>query len=553
VLIIEVQLLAGRYVATAHNDRDRAEWPPHPTRLFSAMVAALHDRVPVDDKERTVLEEIESAGPPAIEASNVDPDEEVGRRTVNGVYVPANDTTVIDTRKLDEAIAKRNQALHVLSSASDDKSRAKAEAGVQKAEQQVIAAMSRTIAAGTSPTDADMAAASAMLPERRGRQKRTFPSFTPDVDLVRFVWPHVDLAESGRRALSSLLDRVTRLGHSSSLVRCAVAATAQPNLVPARDDESQDWTLRVVGERQLERLEAAFKRHRGIEPRVLTSRPQRYRIVGDDSDAQIAPQGVFSHRDWMVLVAEGDARYESTRCVDIAKALHRALLDLPPQPAPELISGRRADGKPSERPHVALIPLPDVGHEHAHGGVLGIAIVLPRNVSAEERAAMHRIIAEWEMREAHGEDPPLLSLVLTTGGPMLVRRTEAPGPWGLRARTWCRPARRWVTATPIALDRNPGNLRSATTGAAAAVSAKRIVADACDAVGLPRPSAVEVSLGPLLVGTAPVRAFDPFPPEPGRLRRVRVHSEIIFDEPVRGPVLLGAGRYVGLGLCRPVE
>lgn len=124
---------------------------------------------------------------------------------------------------------------------------------------------------------------------------------------------------------------------------------------------------------------------------------------------------------------------------------------------------------------------------------------------------------------------------------------------GLRARTWCGPARRFVTATPIALDRNPGNLRSRTTGVAAAEQAKAIIADACERIGVPRPTAVEVSLAPLLAGSVPVRAFDPFPREPGRLRRVRVHAEIIFDEPVRGPLILGAGRYVGLGLCRPVE
>jgi len=34
---------------------------------------------------------------------------------------------------------------------------------------------------------------------------------------------------------------------------------------------------------------------------------------------------------------------------------------------------------------------------------------------------------------------------------------------------------------------------------------------------------------------------------------VRVHADIQFAAPVRGPLLLGAGRYFGLGLCLPVE
>jgi CRISPR-associated protein Csb2 len=30
-----------------------------------------------------------------------------------------------------------------------------------------------------------------------------------------------------------------------------------------------------------------------------------------------------------------------------------------------------------------------------------------------------------------------------------------------------------------------------------------------------------------------------------------VHVELHFRDPVAGPILLGAGRYFGLGLCRP--
>jgi CRISPR-associated protein Csb2 len=35
--------------------------------------------------------------------------------------------------------------------------------------------------------------------------------------------------------------------------------------------------------------------------------------------------------------------------------------------------------------------------------------------------------------------------------------------------------------------------------------------------------------------------------------RVPIHADIRFELPVKGPLLLGAGRYFGLGLCLPVE
>lgn len=38
---------------------------------------------------------------------------------------------------------------------------------------------------------------------------------------------------------------------------------------------------------------------------------------------------------------------------------------------------------------------------------------------------------------------------------------------------------------------------------------------------------------------------------PGERRHA--HAILVFDRPVRGPILLGAGRYRGYGLCRPLS
>ena len=35
--------------------------------------------------------------------------------------------------------------------------------------------------------------------------------------------------------------------------------------------------------------------------------------------------------------------------------------------------------------------------------------------------------------------------------------------------------------------------------------------------------------------------------------RFLTHAIIRFSQPVEGPVILGAGRFVGLGLCRPIR
>ena len=50
---------------------------------------------------------------------------------------------------------------------------------------------------------------------------------------------------------------------------------------------------------------------------------------------------------------------------------------------------------------------------------------------------------------------------------------------------------------------------------------------------------------------AKAKHYPHFPEVPGRTRRVLTHVRLEFAERVRGPILLGAGRYLGLGLLRP--
>lgn len=558
MLVIEVEFLSGRYVATAHDDRSRAEWPPHPVRLFSALVASLYEGGQDEearDAARAVLVQLEDAGAPEIEASNVAQDDAVCRRTVNEVYVPVNDPAVLDHGRIEALLDDIAAADTNAAAAASNTDRNKAATQRTKAEEK----LHRLVTA--HDVDASKAAIDAALslqPASRVRQKRTFPSVTPDSPVVRFAWTRLALTAPERAVLTDLLGRVTRLGHSSSLVRCALADTAAPTLRPI-DEGPADHTLRVTGPGQLRRLDDAFSLHRAVRPRVLPFRAQRYRIVEDQPEAAEAVRSVFDSDDarWIVLRADG-SRFQASRGVDLAKALHRALMcRCPTQPPPELITGRGADGRPSDRPHLAVVPLPDVGHEHAHGGVLGVALILPRGV---DRGPIVEAIASWEASVDGPSNEPTLTLTLGKRGVLDLRRDEIRDQWALRAWAWCRPSERWVTVTPIALDANPGNLHPrggdpadrAERARQADERAREIVAAACVRVGLPTPTDVRLSLAPMIAGGLPVRAFDPFPREAGRLRRVRVHAEITFPSIIRGPVLLGAGRYFGLGLCRPI-
>jgi CRISPR-associated protein Csb2 len=62
---LEVDYLMGRVLASRHDDRRQVEWPPHPTRLFSALVAA-YEECDLGEEAAMALEWLEALPPPAI-------------------------------------------------------------------------------------------------------------------------------------------------------------------------------------------------------------------------------------------------------------------------------------------------------------------------------------------------------------------------------------------------------------------------------------------------------------------------------------------------------
>jgi CRISPR-associated protein Csb2 len=551
MLAIEVELLTGRYAATAHNDRGSAEWPPHPARFFSALVAALHDLAVTDQAEREALLWLEQQSAPSLW---VDPESRIGRRQVHNVYVPVNDVTLGGDVAIRAAEAKVVQA-------ETPATKRKAEAALDKVK-------SKAVAIDLQPSHKALETATAIMPapfvgyggkgdkgrmkrqQGRTRQVRTFPVALPETPTFAFLWPTAD-PSAHRAALEELCGRVTRLGHSSSLVRCRVVdRDLTPTLVPS---DSGDIVLRVVAPGQLVRLEGAFVHHQGVDSRVLPARPQPYRSPSSATTPPSPAQSLFSS-DWVTFERVGGSRPVASRATDVARALRGALIEIHgKQDLPAVLSGHARSG-PAEQPHVAFVPLPFVGHEHADGAIIGCALVLPYELAKQDRECLLRLVAKWEKERS---DKPGGNLTLAGGtlSPFVVRRVDVSVKAALDPARWCRASKRFITATPIALDRNPGNLRSNLdrTAHKAALEAQQSIREAClRVVGVP-PSSVEVSLAPLLPGAQHVRDFLPWPGRPGRTPRVRVHADIRFEAPVRGPLLLGAGRFFGLGLCLPVE
>lgn len=556
MLAIEIALLTGRYVATAFDDRGRAEWPPHPARLFSALVATYFETLEPSEEERAALQWMEGLGSPEIMASDA------SARDVVTVFVPVNDASVVMSVD-DEAKALDSALLEVATEGSKSaRELAKAEKKAATARTRFGDAVRKAIApvpSGKEGKDGPSRAAS-LLPEHRGKQPRTFPCVTPVDPRVVFAWPKAEVSTARRAVIDTLAARVVRLGHSSSLVTVRLCAERPiPTWIPDDTGEVRDpqdeRVLRVVDPGQLAALDAIFEHQRDEPGRVMPASFQRYVRPASLSGGRAATTAFG--QDWVVLRRVAGPRLPSTRAVDVGRAVRKALLKAYGPEAPEVLSGHRAPGQSSERPHLAVVPLPFVGHDRADGSILGVALILPTATTREEREAVYQAIRAWQQAErtSDEESPRLPVLLGRTGVLSLVALEEDAQQSTLLARTWCAPAARWVSATPLALDRNPGDLRSsdARKESTAYAEAEETIAVACERIGLPRPSNVTAMPAAPLAGGDKVRHFPPFEIGKPPIQRVLVHARIAFDEPVEGPILLGSGRYVGLGLFRPLN
>ena len=570
---IAVELLCGRYTAMQFNDRTRPEWPPHPARLFSAMVAAWADAEEPDPAERAALRWLEQQDPPAIRCS-----QGRGRQVVTH-FVPVNDPTAL-TRDLSRAYAAMSQAARGLQEAEqsgDERGISRARAAAAKAAAKAVADAARAGKPTGRESGKVIAGVLEVLPENRGKQGRTYPTIIPDESTVWFIWPAAEPSDQQRDALDGLLSRVARIGHSSTLVACRRADEApSPTWTPARDRGGA--RLRVPRAGLIDRLEAAFASHRGEEPRMLPAGMVYYQQPQPPAPSPRAP---LLGGDWYVLGISGRRLPSATQALAIARATRSSLLAHGDQPSPEILSGhqRPCGGGPTpplDRPHLAVVPLLNAGNPYSDGAVSGIALVLPTECPGHDKKAVERAVRSWS---AAGFE--LLLPAFPGGQPVRLTlqdlgadRADGSQGWldtALTARRktttrdyWCRPARRWLTVTPIALDRFPGNLRSRDLAARdrAEAEAAASVARACVFAGLadsPGQVRVNIRLDAPLVGV---------PASPGGRRsrgqrqfpgyqtgsgtpRACVHAEIEFTEPVRGPVLVGAGRYFGYGLCLP--
>ncbi len=545
-----IDFITGVAVMTDAASREKAEWPPHPARIFMALVAAYYESKPLKEdgpvaeqawvEERQALEWLERQGAPQMSWPEASP------RSLVKVYVPVND------------------------------------AGVPANPARV--------------KECELRAALGVMPDQRSRQERTFPAlFVGEEGPGRYVflrWPDADPTESTLSALTGLARKVSRIGHSSSLALVwvsKVSETPEPGYLPhAKATKTRHGVqLRVPAPGFLaeldqcfnagpidaffelseaiatgkgktkEQAKVAFEAHFGtpwgrsvsapVRLRPAPGRTAYYSRVAEPEDRPITTG--FDSELFVLTKLEGPVLgLESTAA--LTSALRGYLLQ-DAEGKPEWFTGHSAPGVPSTSGHMALLPLAFVGAEHADGHILGMALAFPRAIAAEDRAACLR----GRLFGPSGED---LNLELRMGnlGTWTIRREERSlPPLALRSATWCEPSAVWASVTPVVLDRHPKyDQRTERAQWREEVAASIVLS--CERQGLPKPVLVDVDKTSWHRG-APRSKPGPdgmpwLPGKDGAAPRQQVHVLIQFPCEVQGPLLLGAGRFRGYGLCKPL-
>jgi CRISPR-associated protein Csb2 len=258
--------------------------------------------------------------------------------------------------------------------------------------------------------------------------------------------------------------------------------------------------------------------------------------------------------EWLVLEHTGGEMPDIRAAALVAREIRNAILSGYSQCGlgdriPFEVSGHQPDKSPTRQTHLAFIPLSFAGFPYADGHLLGFALVPPRGsrvMEDEEFKRALRTIAPY------AEERRVLSLRSHQLALELAPLRES-NKRSLDSTLYTKSSTDFATITPIVLDRH---LKE--KGEARQMEIIAQIKAACVNIGLPEPvrvcpdkhSAIEGSVSAQPSGNAPEWMRWQLP---NSLKgRFLTHTVIQFSQAVEGPVILGAGRYVGLGLCRPV-
>jgi CRISPR-associated protein Csb2 len=518
MVFVRLEFPLGVYYALGPRERGEAdvassaEWAPSPVRLIGALLAAAHESPSDDvDADRSVLERLCRERPPLIHAPVAVAAHEQRKQ--------AGDFGAVAELRGPSRWAPRNPSRSELKEMSP-----------------------RVV--GWTRTEVD----------KNGIAIGNRP--------IGIEWPDLDLTGEDLGRLRRMASDVAWLGTSRSPVLITVhdertldgpvGSTAHWTPLPW-DTTALDASVRVPGPDLLAQYDAAYATRRSAKGRVESSGQQRPAAAGNlwpyAFEAR-APTGVAPEH-WgrltvLVLDEESEMVPRTPATYLVARAFRAALMDTFGETgggddAPAILHGH------GDTPHLAILPLPLVGHEHSTGDIRGFGLLFPHSSRIPDVSDHERNIAR-ALDEFLPGATERRRIRVPGAGSLLVRAVSQWGDrlWALSPARYVGPSRSWVTVTPVVHSRwqkrnRPGAL------------ADQVAAD-CAHVGLPEPASMEFLRTSAVPGGAS-RLTPPVANLPEEWRRSlqgpQSHLRLEFEQEVYGPVVLGRARHFGVGLCIP--
>ena len=362
---------------------------------------------------------------------------------------------------------------------------------------------------------------------RSGTLSRAGVRVGPRSPLIVYSWegavPESEIVNALRRRAA----RVGYLGSSDSPVRVRVTTGTLPSVTAADafvPDREGDLVINVTQPGDVGRWDRLHEQWTVRGASVSRSQspalahPSRYRSPLSDE-----PQDRGEVVAWLRLAPAVSGRRVSAVTAlfkDAVLSQHQRRHGAPPA----VLHGHGFSGTGYEI--VRYLALPDVGYARSRGRIHGLALWLPPGCDrVVRRMARDAAVA---IRSLRG---PRVDVAVAP-------RDDEVSPMAAHPDRWLQSSRVWVTAVPAIHERRrPLDLQE--------------VARWCRHAGLPAPIAFRSARTPLASG-----ALDLAPVEvnrPGRPALPYSHVELEFGQGIPGPVVIGAGRQRGFGLCIPLD
>lgn len=496
-LVIHVRLHDGRYYG-------RGDWPPSPVRLFQALVAGVGLAGSLGDTERRALKWLERQPAPIIAAPRA-------WQSRQGVlfYMPNNDSDRIEGDPSN--MAKIRTATKVFRPYFFDS----------------VIPFVYAWSLGAASEDQQYAGVICSLAER-------LYQFGRGIDMA---WAWGETLDDGK-AGELLAAHLGQVFHPSERGGGVVLPAACPGSLVSIEKRYEAYGKRFSYRKNGGSLQVIFRQppKARFQPVAYNSPPSRQLYELRDSNVGGAFAPLPLERTYELVVRLRDAAVERLRR---ALPAHAADID-------RVLVGRKPDGTNDCQPknRVRIIPLSSVGHIHADRQIRRVLVEVPPS------CPLRPDDVQWAFS---GLDVVAPDTLIRTEDRDFLRH------YGIEDDN---THTRWRTVTPAALPESAQRRRvdparrdqEAKTGMERKQEQVHAAAAVCQALrhaGVRlRPEVIRVQREPFEGNGERAEAFA----EDTRFSKHRLwHVEVEFHEGIHGPLVIGDGRFLGLGIMTPVQ